>query len=106
MLVIAAAALTPGASAARAWRAVWRDARHHRSPNAGYPEAAFAGALHIALAGPRVYGGVRVEDAIMGSGRRDATAAEIRAALSLYIRADALLIGLAGLLTIIEWLFL
>jgi adenosylcobinamide-phosphate synthase len=85
----------------RAWRAVWRDARHHRSPNAGYPEAALAGALDLALAGPRVYGGVRVEDAIMGDGRRAATAADIRAALSLYIRADALLIVLAGLLALL-----
>ena len=82
-------------------RAVWRDAGHHRSPNAGYPEAAFAGALGLALAGPRVYGGVRVEDAIMGDGRRAATAADIRAALSLYIRADALLIVLAGLLALL-----
>jgi adenosylcobinamide-phosphate synthase len=80
---------------------VWRDARHHRSPNAGYPEAAFAGALGLALAGPRVYGGVRVEDAIMGDGRRAPTAADIRAALSLYIRADALLIVLAGLLALL-----
>ena len=98
LLIIAAAALTPAASASRAWRTVWRDARHHRSPNAGYPEAAVAGALDLALAGPRVYGGMRVEDAIMGDGRRDATAADIRAALSLYIRADALLIALLGLL--------
>jgi adenosylcobinamide-phosphate synthase len=97
LLIIAAAAFTSGASATRAWRAVWRDARHHRSPNAGYPEAAVAGALHLALAGPRVYGGMRVEDAIMGDGRRDANAADIRAALSLYIRADALLIALVGL---------
>ena len=101
LLVVAAAALMPGASMPRAWRAVWRDARHHRSPNAGYPEAALAGALDLALAGPRVYGGVRVEDAIMGDGRRAATAADIRAALSLYIRADALLIVLAGLLALL-----
>jgi adenosylcobinamide-phosphate synthase len=101
LLIVAAAALTPGASVPRAWRAVWRDARHHRSPNAGYPEAAFAGALDLALAGPRVYGGVRVEDAIVGDGRRAATAADIRAALSLYIRADALLIAVAGLLALL-----
>jgi adenosylcobinamide-phosphate synthase len=101
LLIIAAAAFTSGASATRAWRAVWRDARHHRSPNAGYPEAAVAGALDLALAGPRVYGGMRVEDAIMGDGRRDATAADIRAALSLYVRADALLIALVGLLAVL-----
>src|ERR1700681_3630080 len=83
-----------------AWRAVIRDAPRHRSPNAGYPEAAMAGALGLALAGPRVYGGVQVTDAVIGNGRREATAADIRAALSLYIRADALLIGLVAALAL------
>src|SRR4029077_21289508 len=55
LLLVAAAAATSGASATRAWRAVIRDASHHRSPNAGYPEAAMAGALDLALAGPRAY---------------------------------------------------
>jgi len=54
-----AAAITPGASFLNAWRAIGRDARHHRSPNAGFPEAAMAGALGLALAGPRVYAGLR-----------------------------------------------
>ncbi len=101
LLVVVAAALTSRAAAADAWRAVARDARHHRSPNAGYPEAAFAGALGLALAGPRVYGGVEVKDAVMGNGRRDATAADIRAALALYRRADALLIALVGILALL-----
>jgi len=101
LLVVAAAALTPNASAAHAWHAVRRDAPHHRSPNAGYPEAAMAGALGLALAGPRVYAGVLVEDALMGDGRRAAEAADIRAALRLYRRADALLIGLVGLIALI-----
>ena len=57
-----------------------------------------AGALGLALAGPRVYGGVEVADAMMGDGRRDATAADIRAALMLYRRADAMLIGLVAFL--------
>jgi adenosylcobinamide-phosphate synthase len=101
LLIVAAAAVTPGASAAEAWRAVVRDAHKHRSPNAGYPEAAMAGALGLALAGPRVYGGVEVADAFMGSGRRDASAADICAALRLYVRADAMLIGLVGVLALI-----
>jgi adenosylcobinamide-phosphate synthase len=98
LLIVAAAAPTSGASARRAWRAVRRDARRHRSPNAGFPEAAMAGALGLALAGPRIYGGVRVEDAIMGDGRREATPADIRAALALYQRADAMLIGVMAVL--------
>ncbi|MBV9969869.1 MAG: cobalamin biosynthesis protein CobD [Xanthobacteraceae bacterium] len=99
LLVVGAAGL--GGRTAEAWHAVSRDARRHRSPNAGYPEAAFAGALGLALAGPRVYGGVTVDDALMGNGRRAATAADIRAALALYRRADALLIALVGMLTLI-----
>jgi adenosylcobinamide-phosphate synthase len=90
--------MTKNASAGDAWRAVRRDAPRHRSPNAGYPEAAMAGALGLMLAGPRSYGGVRVDDANMGDGRRDAGAAEIRAALKLYRRADAVLITAIGLL--------
>jgi adenosylcobinamide-phosphate synthase len=101
LLVVGAAALGDRAAAAAAWRAVVRDARRHRSPNAGYPEAAFAGALGLALAGPRAYGGVMVDDAVMGDGRRGATAADIRAALALYRRADALLIVLVGVIALL-----
>jgi adenosylcobinamide-phosphate synthase len=101
LLIVSAAAVTTGASARGAWRVVVRDAHRHRSPNAGYPEAAMAGALGLALAGPRVYGGLRVDDAMMGDGRRDATATDIRAALALYLRADALLIALVALLALL-----
>jgi len=94
LLLVAAAALSDRDSAHAAWRAVRRDARRHRSPNAGYPEAAMAGALGLSLAGPRVYGGVRVDDAFMGDGRREATAADIRRALTLYRRADGILLAL------------
>jgi len=96
LLLVAAAALNKTASAAAAWRAVLRDASRHRSPNAGYPEAAIAGALGLSLAGPRVYGGVKIDDATMGDGRRDATAADIRRALTLYRYADTILIALVA----------
>jgi adenosylcobinamide-phosphate synthase len=101
VLIVAAAWFADRASAAKAWRAVRRDAPRHRSPNAGYPEAAMGGTLGLALAGARRYGGVIVDDAMMGDGRRDATAADIRAALALYRSADALLIALAGLVAIL-----
>ena len=97
LLVIAAAAILPSCSAAGAWKAVRRDAGKHRSPNAGCPEAAFAGALSLALNGPRSYGGVQVNDAFMGEGgRRDAAAADIRRALRLYWIADLLMVALGG----------
>ena len=75
-----------------------RDASRHASPNAGYPEAAMAGALGLALAGPRVYDGAPVEGAWMGDGRREAKVADIRAALDLYSRADGLLIAIVFVL--------
>jgi adenosylcobinamide-phosphate synthase len=99
LLLVAAAALNKNASAAAAWRAVVRDAARHRSPNAGYPEAAMAGALGLSLSGPRVYGGVKIDDAMMGDGRRDATATDIRQALILYRYADAVLLVLIATIT-------
>jgi len=101
LLLIAAAAWREENSAAAAWRAVRRDASRHRSPNAGYPEAAMAGALGLALAGPRVYGGAAVDDAVMGDGRRDAGATDIRRALALYRCADAILIAILAVLAAI-----
>jgi adenosylcobinamide-phosphate synthase len=98
LLLVAAAMLGVDNSAAAAWHAVWRDAAKHRSPNAGYPEAAMAGALDLSLAGPRSYGGITVDDATMGDGRRDASVADIRRALDLYRRADAVLIALLAFL--------
>ncbi|GBQ64760.1 cobalamin biosynthesis protein CobD/CbiB [Ameyamaea chiangmaiensis NBRC 103196] len=82
-----AAALTRGASARGAVRTVWRDASRHRSPNAGWPEAAMAGALGVRLAGPRIYGATRVDDHWMGEGRADATTDDLTRALMLYRRA-------------------
>jgi adenosylcobinamide-phosphate synthase len=100
LLLVAAAVLRQvlhqDASAPEAWRTVWRDAAHHRSPNAGYPEAAMAGALGLSLAGPRVYEGVPVDDAFMGNGRREANAKDIRRALALYRSADAILLALVA----------
>jgi adenosylcobinamide-phosphate synthase len=88
--LILAALLTPEASPRDAARAAWRDAARHRSPNAGWPEAAMAGALGLKLAGPRVYGETLVDDAFMGEGRREADAADIRRALRLFTRACAI----------------
>jgi adenosylcobinamide-phosphate synthase len=91
LLLLLAAAFCPGATPARGWHALRRDARHHRSPNAGWPEAAMAGALGLRLAGPRRYAGMPVEDAWMGDGRAAATPADIRRALRLLALATLLL---------------
>ncbi len=88
-LIALAAWLLPSASATDAFRVAQRDAAHHASPNAGWPEAAMAGALGLCLGGPRAYGSVDVAGATLGDGRRDATVADIRRALALYWRASA-----------------
>jgi len=98
LVFVLAAALLPGARATGAWRALRRDAPRHRSPNAGWQEAALAGALGFALAGPRRYGGQTIDDHWMGDGRRDLTAADLERAL-LFYRVAWLLLGL-GVLTL------
>jgi adenosylcobinamide-phosphate synthase len=95
-LLLAAATLTPAHPAA-GWRALLRDARHHRSPNAGWPEAAIAGCLDLRLAGPRRYAGTLIDDAWMGEGRPEATPADIRRALRLVRLATLITAGLLAL---------
>lgn len=103
-LFVISAVFVKGASPRNGLRAIFRDAHHHRSPNAGWPEAALAGALGIALAGPRSYGGQMIEASFMGEGgRRDLTAADIRRALKLARIADGLLIGLFGLIAVLTY---
>jgi adenosylcobinamide-phosphate synthase len=97
LLLVAAALVHPEAAPGAAWKAMWRDARRHRSPNAGWQEAPLAGALGLALAGPRRYHGTIVEDAWMGEGgRREAGPADIRRGLVLYRLAAALVIVLVA----------
>ncbi len=101
--LIVAAAILPHASAWAAIRALRRDAWRHRSPNAGWPEAAMAGALGLQLAGPRVYGEEWVDGSFMGDGRREASAADIRLALGLYRLAcllQAIAIGALALIAL------
>ncbi|MGA3302943.1 MAG: adenosylcobinamide-phosphate synthase CbiB [Methylovirgula sp.] len=87
-LFLIVAALFDGAAPAQAaLRTVLRDASHHRSPNAGWPEAAMAGALDLKLGGPRLYDEGLIDDAFMGDGERDANARDIRRALRLMRRA-------------------
>jgi adenosylcobinamide-phosphate synthase len=101
--IVAAARLMPGADWRRAALSALSDAPRHRSPNAGWPEAAMAGALGLALAGPRSYGGKTIDDAWMGAGRREATYADINRALRLFRIAyvlQALTVGVLALVAI------
>lgn len=81
---------------AKGWATMWRDARLHASPNAGWTEAAMAGALDLRLAGPVSYDGEAHNKPWIGSGRMDAGAGDIRQALIIYRRACALLWLIAG----------
>lgn len=75
-----------------------RDARLHRSPNAGWPEAALAGALGIRLSGPRVYHGRIAAEPWVNAGAPDPGAGDLWRALALYARAVALSGGILLLL--------
>jgi adenosylcobinamide-phosphate synthase len=74
-----------------------RDARRHRSPNAGWPEAAMAGALGVRLSGPRVYAEGRAPEPWINAEARDPAAADLARALGLYLRAMWALAALLAL---------
>lgn len=78
------------------WRTMWRDARKHASPNAGWTEAAMAGALDLRLAGPISYDGVLADKPWIGDGRMETSANDVGRALSLYVRACGMLWLIAG----------
>jgi adenosylcobinamide-phosphate synthase len=69
------------------------DARRHRSINAGWPEAAMAGALGVRLSGPRIYHGSIADEPWLNEAARDPRAADIAQALAIYARAMILLTG-------------
>jgi len=85
-----AACFVPRGKPIAALATIWRDAAKHRSPNAGWPEAAMAGALDLALAGPRRYHGALVVDPWIGAGRARAEPADLRRALILFALACVL----------------
>jgi len=87
LLLSIAALVTPHGNPARAFGTMWRDASKHNSPNAGWPEAATAGALGLALAGPRKYPHHTVDAPWIGSGTAKATPAHIHRALYLFMVA-------------------
>ena len=90
--LLALAAPVVGGSIGAAFHVMRAEAPKHRSPNAGWPEAAVAATLGLALAGPRRYRGVLVHDPYINpAGRRHATPVDIRRGLRLFIGAWAFL---------------
>lgn len=96
LIVGVAAAFAPDGRPLAAFRVMIRDARKHKSVNAGWPEGAAAGGLGLALAGPRQYHGLQVNDPWIGDGRARATAGDIRRGLFLFAVACLLHAGLIG----------
>jgi len=101
LLLVVAALFVPRGRPDRALRVMLSDHGHHRSPNSGWPEAAMAGALDLALAGPRRYAGHAVEERWIGTGRARATAADIRR--SLYMLAVAVLLTFGMVVAVIRF---
>jgi len=87
-LLLAVVAPIAGGSIGKSLAIVRRDASKHRSPNAGWPESAMAGALGLALAGPRRYAGHMVDDPFLNAeANRQAAPDDIGRALDLYTAA-------------------
>jgi adenosylcobinamide-phosphate synthase len=107
LLISAAAWTIHGYGAAlRSFNVMMRDARLHRSPNAGWPEAAMAGAIEVALAGPRIYGGVVANEPMLnGAGRRDAGAENIEDALNVFGVTTAIFTGVVLVLFVFGLFF-
>lgn len=85
-------ALIAGSSGrVRAVGVMLRDAAKHRSPNAGWPEAAMAGALGVRLSGPRSYGGAPRKEPWLNGDKSDPDVASLRAGLRLYLTAMTIL---------------
>lgn len=97
-LYVAAALFVRRADHRDAFVAMRRDAPHHVSPNAGWPEAAMAGALNFGLGGPRAYKGQQLDLPKMGDGRRDLDAGDVRMALALFDNMATIALVLIGLI--------
>lgn len=96
-LLACAAAPLAGESTAGAWRALWRDHAHHPSPNGGWCEAAWAGALGVRLGGTNVYGDrVETRGTLGEPGSSPPAAADLRAAAHLLVAVTASAAGLAA----------
>lgn len=84
-----------------AFRVMWRDAANHRSPNAGWPEAAMAGALGVRLSGPRIYGDRIADEPWLNGEAHDPSDADVAEGLALFRRAMFAVAGLLAVLALV-----
>jgi adenosylcobinamide-phosphate synthase len=80
---------------------MWRDAVKHRSPNAGWPEAAMAGSLGVRLSGPRIYGDHVADEPWLNGGAGDPTDGDLADGLALFRRAVFAVAGLLAVLALV-----
>lgn len=85
----------------RSVRVMVADARQHRSPNAGWPEAAMAGALDVRLSGPRIYGTTLTNEPWLNGSGPDPDALALARGVALYVRTMAVLAVILGLFAIV-----
>ena len=100
-LFVATGCLRQKWSAKQAYQVMMRDAGNHVSPNAGWPEAAMAGALDLKLGGPRSYEGQHVDLATMGHGRDFLTKTDIKIAVEFFRWSMTLLAVILGVVTLV-----
>jgi adenosylcobinamide-phosphate synthase len=98
VLLIATAAQLTAKKGLAALRIGFRDGRKHTSPNAGFPEAAFAGALGVRLGGPGTYHGRRIEKPYLGEEYPPAGTADIPRACRLMVVSSLLWIAVVQVL--------
>ncbi|MFZ5453051.1 MAG: adenosylcobinamide-phosphate synthase CbiB [Thermodesulfobacteriota bacterium] len=93
-LLMLAAAAAMGLDAREAWRILRRDARNAASPNAGWPEAAMAGALGVRLGGPSTYFGQVVQKPFIGDPRQPLAAPHHRQAIRVLYATSLMMAGI------------
>jgi len=98
--IIIASLFIPTSAPIKGLKVMFRDARKHRSPNAGWPEGAMAGVLDIRLAGPRKYREGQANDPWVGDGNADIGPKEIRSALQVYTVACLVNAGVVAIFAI------
>lgn len=103
LLIAGGAFFVRDAHPEKAWSTALADARKHESPNAGWPEAAFAGALDFTLGGPRSYEGELVDLPSFGIGRADLGPADIVRALALYRATLNVALAATAVLAVVVW---
>lgn len=102
--VIALAAQLLSGTGARAFKTAWREGRNHTSPNAGRPEAAFAGALAVRLNGPNTYGGILVKKPYIGVRFGEVRIEDIQKSCELML-GGSLLSTVLGTALVLGWSF-